>query len=149
MCLRNNISYLEVGKENSLKRKHYCMPTFAFPFTLYCVYASVCSLSGKMLNSCNCGQRYSCSFCQCVADCKSLSRKRQARLLTSSEDQGPSVVFKSYPKLLLAMKSPSSVASSDTLLNKHIKWFGCTSRYVSHSAIYCSSPCYSLQTQTG
>lgn len=49
-------------------------------------------------------------------------------------------LLRANPKLLLAMKQSVSVASSDTLLNKHIKWFGCTSRYVSHSAIIALLP---------
>lgn len=139
-----------MGKANSLKRKDYCIP-----FTPYCVCvcvcASVCSLSGKMLiNSCNCKRRYSY-----VASANALQTVKACHASLAPDCWHPQktkvlpLSLRANPKLLLAMKLTSSVASSDTLLNKHIKWFGCTSRYVSHSAIYCSSPCYNLQTQTG
>lgn len=85
-----------------------------------------------------------CSFCQCTAD----KTSHKVLLQTSSEDK-VLLSWGATPKLLLPIKMTSSVASRDTLLNKQIKWFGCTSRYASHSAIYCSSPCYSLQTLTG
>lgn len=120
-------------------------------FNTYCVYASICSLSGKMLiNSSYCRQRYSH-----VASANSLWTVKASHASLAPDCWHPHktkvlpLSLRANPKLLLAVKLTSSVASSDTLLNKHIEWFGCTSRYASHSDIYCSSPCYSLQTQTG
>lgn len=102
-----------------------------------------------LINSCNCRQRYSY-----VASANALQTVKACHARDKPDCWHPQktevlrLSLRANLKLRLAMKLTSSVASSDTLLNKHIKWFGCTSRYVSHSAIDCSSPCYSLQTQT-
>ena len=108
------------------------------------------ALSGKMLmNSCNCRLRYSyVSSTYVLLTVKACHTTLAPDCWHPQKTKVPLLSLRPNPKLLLAMKPTTSVASSDTQLNKYIKWFGCTSRYVSHTAIYCSSPCYSMQTQT-
>lgn len=144
VCLRNKVSYYVKSVKQLCERER-----LASPFTLH-TNACVCSLLGNMLiNSCKCRLRYSYeASANGLLTVKACHASLAPDCWHPQKTKVPLLSLGANPKLLPVMKLTSSVAS-DTLLNKHIKWDGCTSRYVSHSAIYCSSPWSSMQTQTG